>query len=247
MSVLAPRQKACLSGCRWLVFDAVGTLIQPNPSVAVAYHSIAVRHDSRFTVREISDRFRRAFHESETGLFPGGPASGTPWLSSDAIEIARWRWIVGEVVPDVDDREECFLELWDHFARPSSWICFDDVRSSLIALDNAGYQMAIASNFDSRLHSVCEGHVDLKPIARRFVSSETGFRKPAREFYSAVISHCACKAGEILMVGDDSTHDVDGPLATGMQALLIDRQAKSAAPNTIRSLFELISNQDERR
>ena len=224
---------------RWLVFDAVGTLIQPDPPVAEAYQSIAARHGSSLTVGEVGERFRQVFRRSETEAFPEGPAEGSPWLSSHAIEIARWRWIVREVIPDVDNPELCFLELWEHFANPRSWSCFDDVDATLSWLVESGYQLAIASNFDSRLHAVCVGHPPLQAIERRFVSSETGFRKPAPDFYARLIAHCDCPANEILMVGDDPEHDVAAPRAAGMRAVLIDRRTTVPIPGTIRSLHEL--------
>ena len=226
---------------RWVVFDAVGTLIQPNPSVSVAYHAIAARHGSRLTVSQISERFRRAFRESESKRFLDDQPDCTRWQSNNAIEIARWRWIVNEVVTDVGDGERCFTELWDHFAHPASWSCFDDVKETLSALADAGYRMAIASNFDSRLHAVCDENSALRPIEHRFVSSETGFRKPAPEFYSAVISHCGSPAREILMVGDDPEHDVAGPKTAGMQAVLLDRRATNAHDNSIESLHQLVA------
>src|SRR5665213_3276357 len=86
--------------CRWLIFDAVGTLIRPNPSVAVAYHAIAARYGSRVTVEEAGTRFRKVFRASETDSFPNGPPPESRWTSSDSIETARWRWIVQQVVPD---------------------------------------------------------------------------------------------------------------------------------------------------
>lgn len=232
--------------CDWLIFDAVGTLIHPTPSVAVAYHSTAVRHGSLLTVDEIGDRFRQAFRQSELAI-PSELASGRRWLSSDAIEVARWRWIVGEVLTDVADTEQCFEELWEHFAKPSSWSCFDDVQSTLLELRQAGYRLGIASNFDSRLHTVCEGHLPLDPIERRFVSSETGFRKPAPEFYSAITSQCGCAVERILMVGDDPEHDVEGPIAAGMQALLLNRRhtesdtGASRGKQTIGSLRQIFT------
>ncbi len=233
--------------CRWLVFDAVGTLIHPEPSVAIAYQSIAARHGSRFTVGEVGERFRRAFRQSETCVFPNGPTADSCWFSSDAIELARWRWIVKEVVPDVDDVEKCFIELWDHFASPSSWSCFDDVGMALSMLDKAGFRLAIASNFDSRLNSVCEVHPALKAIECRFISSEMGFRKPAPEFYSLLISHCGCPANEILMIGDDPQHDVAGPISAGMYAVLLDRRVTNASPSSINSLQQLVSMSPEFR
>ncbi len=229
------------SSIQWLVFDAVGTLIQPNPSVPVAYHSIASRYGSQISVDEIGSRFRRAFRQSETDQFPNGPAAGSHYVSSDSIEKARWRWIVEEVVPDVNNIQQCFAELWDHFARPSSWSVFDDVGSTLSALRKAGYRLVIASNFDSRLHSVCRGHEVLSAIEQSFVSSEMGYRKPAKEFYSSLIARCGCPPNQILMIGDDPEHDVAGPIAANMHAMLIDRKSTSYDTNSIRSLDRLLS------
>lgn len=227
------------SKCHWVVFDAVGTLIHPTPSVSVAYHSIASGHGSQLTVTEIGDRFRRAFRQSERQSFENGSAVGSHWFSNDAIELARWRWIVNEVIPDVDDREACFVDLWEHFARPGSWSCFDDVGPALAQLKQAGYRLAIASNFDSRLHAVCDSHAALSAIERRFVSSQTGFRKPAPDFYSTVVAQCGRRADEILMIGDDPEHDVAGPIAAGMQAVLLDRKSANPREKSIASLGEL--------
>lgn len=227
--------------CHWLVFDAVGTLIHPNPSVAIAYHTIAARFGSRLTVEEIGERFRRAFQQSELSI-PEELALGCRWTSSDVIEVARWRWIVSEVVTDVPDIKDCFEQIWDHFAAASSWSCFDDVHSTLMGLKSAGYRLAIASNFDSRLHAVCEGHQPLSLIERRIVSSEAGYRKPAPQFYAALTTQCGCTADRILMVGDDADHDVAGPIAAGMHALLLERRSSNPAKNSVRSLSELLSS-----
>lgn len=224
---------------RWIVFDAVGTLIHPDPPVPVAYQTIAARHGSRYSVEEINQRFKKAFRQSESELFSDSDANGTPWVSSDAIETARWRWIVQQVVPDVTNHDAAFAELWDHFARPASWSSFPDVETGLERLNVAGIGLAIASNFDSRLHPVCEGLPSLRWITHRFVSSETGYRKPAPDFYRRVIHECRCNANEILWIGDDPEHDVSGPQAEGIQSILIDRRGSTTAPGAIRSLHEL--------
>ena len=217
--------------------------MHPDPPVAAAYHAVAARYGSRLSVGEIGARFRKAFHQSETSAFPNGPDHGSLLRSNDQIEAARWRWIVEQVIPDVKNLDECFAELWDHFARPSSWSLFDDTVNVLPALREAGYRLAIASNFDSRLHAVCLGHPVLNVIERRYVSSEMEYRKPAPEFYSQLISNCDCPANQILMVGDDHAHDVTGPLAAGMHALLIDRRPDpDPVPGSIQSLNQLLED-----
>lgn len=235
-----PRKFLIPSDVRWIVFDAVGTLIRPTPSVAIAYQTIGARHGSSATASETGDRFRLAFEQSENDSFPGGPAVASPWHTSPEIEIARWRWIVRQVLPDVRDTENCFDELWHHFSLASSWSCFDDVKTSLETLSAAGYRLAIASNFDSRLHSVCNGREDFRRVDRKFVSSEIGYRKPAAGFFSAVIEACEVPPQQILFIGDDHEHDVAGPEASGLKALLIDRSSTKPAVASIRSLDHLV-------
>lgn len=227
-----------LPKCRWLVFDAVGTLIDPHPTVAAAYHAVGTRFGTRYSVAEVDQRFRAAFRSSESDGFPGGPVAA-PWTTSDDVERARWRWIVQDVFPDVRDLDTCFHELWEHFAQPASWRCFSDVGETLTHLSGLGYRLAIASNFDCRLHPVCNGLPDLKAIELRIVSATIGYRKPAPEFYRALIAACDCPPGEICMIGDDLEYDVTAARAVGLQALHLNRRSQVSDIGTISSLPQI--------
>jgi putative hydrolase of the HAD superfamily len=228
-----------LRDCRWIVFDAVGTLIEPSPPVAAAYHAVGSRFGSKLTMAEVGQRFRQAFHTSESDGFAGGPGPTSAWQTSDQIEEARWQWIVTQVLSDASDPEICFRELWDHFARPTSWRCFDDVAPSLSRLSAAGYQFAIASNFDRRLHAVCNALEHLKSINCRIVSASIGVRKPSPLFYTAIIQACGCAPHQILMVGDSSEHDVLAPRAAGLRALHLNRKPPLVDHDSLTSLEEL--------
>lgn len=224
---------------RWIAFDAVGTLIYPETPVAVAYQAVAARHGSLLKVDEVERCFRMAFRFTESNPFPGGPTNRQLTMSNDEIEAARWRWIVRDLIHDLNDTEECFKELFDHFARPSSWKCFDDVGPTLNLLQNAGYRLVVASNFDSRLHGIFDAIPELKLIEQRVISSEVGFRKPDPRFYEALIRKCDCQPNELMMVGDDPEHDLAGPRAAGMSALLVTRSRFSNGPRSVSSLSEL--------
>ncbi|TXI04027.1 MAG: HAD family hydrolase [Rhizobium sp.] len=228
--------RQCFEDCRWVVFDAVGTLITPKPSVSVAYHTIGQRYGSRLELTEVSDRFRAAFRRSELNQFPGAPIDR--FATNDAVEEARWRWIVNEVLADTDDPESCFQDLWTHFAVPTSWECYEDTETALNRLSEAGYRLAMASNFDGRLHSVCEGLPQLQPMGHRIVSAAVEYRKPAPAFYRAVTEICQCQPHQILMVGDDLEHDVLAPRQAGFCAVHLDRKGTSDG-HAIASLNEL--------
>lgn len=225
---------------RCVIFDAVGTLIYASPKVATAYFEVGARHGSQLSLEQVAARFREAFRESENrDLDLSGPNSG---LTSEATEEIRWRRIVADVLPDTDSPDACFEDLFAHFGLPTSWACFDDVQPTLDLLRERGLSFAIASNFDARLHSVCNGLDPLVQIPQRFVSSEVGFRKPSRSFYDAILRKIGAEPNEVLMVGDDLENDVLGAESAGIRAVLIDRcetSSPSDGVTCVKSLLEL--------
>jgi len=226
---------------RWIVFDAVGTVIEPVPDVATVYHSIGSQHDSRLSRSEVSDRFRSAFQADEAA-----DRATNRLMTDESAECARWRRIVSGVLDDVDDLDGCFQDLFDHFGRPGSWQCFDDVSTTLKDSVSRGYRLAIASNFDRRLHAICDELGELPLFEERVISSEVEWRKPASEFYRAVIDRLSAPADQILVVGDDEVNDVRAARAAGMRAIHLDRttathhRAATSSDSPISSLTELL-------
>jgi putative hydrolase of the HAD superfamily len=218
------RELAELRGrVRWLAFDAVGTLIAPEPSVAEAYWSIGRQFGSQLPVEEVGRRFARVFRETEQN--DCAPESGSArFITSEDREEARWREIVARVLDDVSDRETCFRELHAHFARPAAWRCFDDVAPALARLAGSGYRLAFASNFDGRLDTVRAGMPELRQIEQCVVSARAGVRKPSPEFYRALCATLRAEPVEVLMVGDDWINDIVGAREAGLPAVLLDRR-----------------------
>lgn len=204
---------------KWIVFDAVGTLMTPVPSVAEAYAAVGRRYDVELPVETVRQRFRQAFRDSESL----GSNSKQRGQTSEADEITRWQWIVGQVLPEARDPEACFRDLWDHFAAPRHWQCYDDVAQTLAELTRRGIGVAIASNFDQRLQGVCAGLPELAGLSRLFVSSSLGVRKPEPDFYHAVRANLNVAADDLLMIGDDPECDVAGPRQCGWRARSLQR------------------------
>jgi len=212
-------------GIKWVVFDAVGTVINPVPSVAQAYHMIGKQFGSERTLEEVRLRFMSAFSETEQK----DAAHGSAGMTTNAdVEETRWRYIVADVFPEVEDREGCFRRLHDYFAELTAWRTFDDTLPTLHSLSERGLRLAIASNFDHRLHPICDGIATLGLFEKRFISSELGFRKPSKQFYQTVVDTLKVDAEQILMVGDSLINDVEGALSVGMKAVLIDRKLPHA-------------------
>src|SRR5262249_33944598 len=151
---------------------------------------------------EVRARFRCCFEEDESDERLG------PLATSEAIESRRWHRIVGNVLPELPDRERAFAELWEHFARPNAWRCFPAVGPAVRALAAAGVPARIASNFDRRLRGVVAGLPELDPLRDALViSSEVGYRKPHPWFYQDACASLGLPTGRVLFVGDDPEND----------------------------------------
>jgi putative hydrolase of the HAD superfamily len=209
---------------RVVFFDAVGTLITPEPSAAGAYHDLGRRFGSRREPGEVRQAFGRAFARQEEQDATG------EFRTDEAREVERWRNIVAEVLPDVADFESCFRALYEHFARPSAWRCDPEAGEVLRELQGRGYLVGVASNFDHRLRSVVAGLPDLTPVRHFVISSEVGWKKPARRFFEALATVSGYVPQQILLVGDDPDNDFRGATEAGLHALLLDPEGTSSLP-----------------
>src|SRR5262249_49491644 len=155
-------------------------LIHPEPPAGLVYAAVGRTRGSRRSPAEIATRFRSAFAREEQVDREHG------LRTDERRETERWRRIVAAVLDDVADSEGCFEELFEHFARPVSWRCDPDAARVLRDIAGRGFAVGMASNYDSRLHSVLAGLPELRPLDTIAISAEVGWRKPAREFFATL-------------------------------------------------------------
>ncbi|CAN5899636.1 HAD family hydrolase [soil metagenome] len=221
-----------------MVIDAVGTLIDPVPSVGNVYAEAARRQGVEIRDEEVRERFKRSFGADEVDDLRG------PLATDEAIEQRRWRRIVADVLPGLPDPERAFNELWNHFARPSAWQCYPDVHPALKIFFQLNLNICIGSNFDGRLRGVLLGLPELNNFGPGLadsvvISSEVGRRKPHPDFYAAACDRLDLPADRVLFVGDDLENDLQGPRRAGLQAVLIDRSGQF--PGDIPRLPDLLA------
>jgi len=84
---------------KWVVFDAVGTLMYPCPGVPLAYHEIGRRYGSRLSEKVVRERLSVAFGSV---VRPRGDRT-----SADD-EQAWWRRVVAATLTDVNDPAATF-------------------------------------------------------------------------------------------------------------------------------------------
>jgi putative hydrolase of the HAD superfamily len=202
---------------RAVFFDAVGTLLFPEPSAPVVYAQTARRYGLTLTPAEVRERFVTAYRREEA-------ADATAnWVTSEERERTRWRHIVTETLRGVADPEACYRHLFTHFADPSAWRIPTDTLPVLSALHRRGLALGLGSNYDERLWSVLVGFPELALVrARVLISAAVGVRKPGAGFFLELARCAGCPPEEVLFVGDDLENDYAGATAAGMRAVLLD-------------------------
>ncbi|HSQ55997.1 MAG TPA: HAD-IA family hydrolase [Gemmata sp.] len=207
---IPPRTKA-------VFFDAVGTLLFPDPPAQVVYAEVARRAGVELSPADVRKRFLAAYRaEDEVDRHAG-------WVTSEQREVNRWRRIVDQSLAGVPDPENCFQELFGHFAKPTSWRLEPDTGAVFSNLRDCGLLLGLGSNYDARLFQVVAGFPALVPLRERVVvSAAVGFRKPAKEFFRAMARSANCLPEEMCFVGDDFENDYQGASAAGLFAVLFD-------------------------
>jgi putative hydrolase of the HAD superfamily len=209
-----------------VLFDAAGTLFRVRGSVGVAYARVAARYGVAIEPAEIEARFRAAFRSMPPLCFPGVAAAQLP-----ECERRWWKQVVVNAFSGArfTDFEAFFAELFAYFAGAEAWETFTDVEPTLTALRAAGVRLGIVSNFDGRLLTVCDG-LRIAPYFQTIVmSGRAGYAKPDPRIFATALGQLGVAAGETVHVGDSEAEDAQGARAAGIRAVLIQRDAASAA------------------
>ena len=195
-----------------VVFDAVGTLIEPCPPAAEAYCQTAAEAGLQRDPQRVRRRLAEQIAAAERR------AADRP--TSAEQERQFWAGVIEAVLqppPDVDLLDP----LWQRFSRPQAWQVLPEVPETLSLLAADGWRLAVASNFDSRLRTLCRQLPELPRDLTVFCCDDVGWRKPHAKFYEQV--HRRLPSGRRVMVGDDVEGDVLAPCRAGWSAVLIGR------------------------
>jgi len=223
-------------GVKAVFFDAVGTILFPDPPVSRVYGRIAQEFGGDVPdPDQLRQQFRASFKlEEERDRL-------AEWRTSEDWEVTRWRRIVGSCMKNVSDAEGAFQALFQHFATSEAWKLHPETDAVLSELERRGLVIGMGSNYDARLQSVVAGHEPLKKLQHVVISSLVGWRKPGRGFFDAVHEATGLPAESILFVGDDVQNDYEGAKAVGMRVVLLDPlDQHPEVTDRIRTLSELV-------
>jgi putative hydrolase of the HAD superfamily len=117
---------------------------------------------------------------------------------------------------------------------------YPEVPAALGALRDAGARLVVVSNWDVSLHDVLE-QTRLRPLLDGVVTSaETGAAKPQGAIFARALALAGdVEPGMALHAGDSVEADVEGALAAGLRAVLVDRGGAAAPPPGVRVVRSL--------
>ncbi|GIW92381.1 MAG: hypothetical protein KatS3mg110_0422 [Pirellulaceae bacterium] len=223
-----------LSGAEVVLFDAVGTLLEPVRSIPEIYAEVARRWGSRRCVEEIAQRWPVALKRYELRgrkpqLFGPCPLPAETFVAtSETIERARWRRIVLYTVDDVigSNADGLFHELWRYFADPDNWRLSGVLASLWDKLQAMGIRVGLASNYDQRLVELSQKLPPLNTADYVFTSAALGYPKPHPNFYREIEKRTGRSGPRLALIGDDRKSDVLVPRSRGWLSLWWDRQSQ---------------------
>ena len=138
---------------RAIFFDAVGTLLFPEPSAIEVYRAAAARRGLLLSSDEIRSRFIAAYQAEEA------TDQSANWITSEPREEMRWRRIVGTTL-EGRCRSRCVLSRTIRTFRPTSSVarqsgCGVRARTTARTQSGSGHRLELrfASALRARRHS----------------------------------------------------------------------------------------------
>jgi putative hydrolase of the HAD superfamily len=217
-----------------VLFDASGTLIDPDPSVGEIYRRAMLRHGLDAGASDIATAFRAAWRR-HTEKAPNVLTTGR----DEVRAFEGWSTVAAEVFDALGfdgDRDACFRDIFAAFSRSDAWRVYDDVRPALAALRARGVRVGLLSNWDVRLSAILEGHGLLRELDPVVISGVEGVAKPDLAIFRLAAERAGVAPERIGYVGDRVELDVEPARRAGMSAWCIDR----IGGNGLRALTEVV-------
>jgi putative hydrolase of the HAD superfamily len=215
-----------------VLFDFDGTLGYYLPSHLELYVRAAAEHGVTVDA---------AWGPWETGYGVDHSAHSADEAAFNAIRalLHRGRYLAAGVQADDAALEAISSQLCALECEPVHFALFEDTLPALERLREAGVPAYIVSNHIWRLPEVVHALGLGAYVRSTLTSARAGYRKPHPEIFRAAAAMAGEEPHDLLYVGDNVAHDVEGARAAGMRAVLIDRMGKSGRPDAIRSLLEV--------
>jgi putative hydrolase of the HAD superfamily len=200
---------------RAVVFDVDFTLARPGPDLGPeGYRELGLRHGLDLDPARYEEARAAAF--AEVKRHPELDHDEEIWI------LFTERVILG--MGGTGDTYAAAVEMEGRWAHSSHFELYDDAVPALADLRARGLLLGLLSNSSRDLDEFVAHHdLDVDAV---LTSSAHGKTKPHETIFRAILDRLGVAAAEAVMVGDTIEDDVEGALAVGMRAVLLDREGR---------------------
>ncbi|MEG4454923.1 HAD-IA family hydrolase [Microcoleus sp. N9_A1] len=205
--------------------DAAGTLFDVRGSVGEVYQKLANSFGVTVDSEQLNAAFFQSFVDSNPMAFPGIEAAKIPQLEFEWwLTVSAKAFQIAGVFHQFSDFPNFFAELYAHFATAEPWFVYPDVFPALNRWQQQGIELAVVSNFDSRLYPVLKALNLAEYFTSVTISTEVGAAKPDSQIFTAALQKHNCLAENVLHIGDSFKADYCGAKNSGLNAIWLNRQ-----------------------
>jgi len=227
-----------LAALRAVLFDVDFTLARPGPELGPEGY---LRAGERHGLRLEPGRYEAARDAALVDLHRH------PELEhDDEIWFRFTERIVRGMGGDADSAYACAVEITRAWERHENFELYDDVADTLAVLRSAGLRIGLISNSARDVREFARHHgLDVDAGISSF---HHGRSKPHASIFRAVLDLIEVEPAEAVMVGDTIADDIEGALALGMRAILLDREGVHPEfEPRVESLNDLLARLEIRR
>jgi HAD superfamily hydrolase (TIGR01662 family) len=217
-----------------VLFDVDFTLARPGPELGPeGYVRAAERHGLRLD----PTRYEAARDAALVDL------RRHPELEhDDEIWFRFTERIVRGMGGDADSAYDCAVEITRGWERHENFDLYDDVAAVVAELRDAGIRIGLVSNSARDVREFARHHG--LEVDAGLSSFHHGHTKPHASIFRAVLDMLEVEPADAVMVGDTIADDIDGALALGMRAILLDREGRhpdfEPRIETLKDLFPIL-------
>ena len=208
-----------------IFLDAAGTLFDVRGSVGEVYGKFAGSWGISVSNEDLNTAFFQSFASASPMAFPGIESAKIPELEFEWWQaVAAKAFQIAGVFNQFSDFPKFFAELYAHFATAEPWFVYPDVLPALNKWQQQGIELAVVSNFDSRIYGVLKTLNLAEYFTSVTISTEVGAAKPDSQIFTAALQKHNSIAEDVLHIGDSFKADYCGAKAAGLKAIWLNRE-----------------------
>jgi HAD superfamily hydrolase (TIGR01549 family) len=215
---------------RAVIFDVDFTLAKPGPDLGPeGYRRLGERHGLTLDPDRYDEARRGAFVDLKRH----------PELDHDEEIWIRFTQRIIEGMGGEGDTYAAAAEMEGAWALAHHFELYEDALPALDALRTRGLRIGLLSNSARDLGAFVVHHG--LAVDEVLTSGVHGTTKPHETSFRRMLELLEVVAGDAVMVGDTVEDDVDGALAVGMRAVLVDRERRHPERESIDDLRALVN------